>query len=280
MRNFLLMILLTNLVGFVNSQDITQTVSSLSSHRDADTISIRLNVIYPENGYIIPHYDLVGVENGTPTELNRVRVGETNYRVFDVHSKRNGERINNLFILYGTNNAALERHLIMDANNYSRRGFWIFNNTMWNNVRRFSVHEQLSFYDPICINDILFLHDLSNTLYNYRLLREEMYNGKNCYVIEFIDNTSRFTSPFYRMLMWIGKDDNVIYKNSYFTRTNSLIKTYEIIESNSIEGRILPKSYKITFPNGDYIVVQTQIIRFNEPIPDRVFTPQYLETGR
>ncbi len=71
--------------------------------------------------------------------------------------------------------------------------------------------------------------------YQYKLLREESYGGKNCFVIDAypVDAKSGYT----RQERWIDKDDLLLRKVNYYDRKGELLKTLEISNYQKYLGR-------------------------------------------
>jgi hypothetical protein len=114
---------------------------------------------------------------------------------------------------------------------------------------------------------------------NHSLLREEPLNGKACYVIESRPKDSSY--QYSRMLQWIDKDTKVNYKIELYDRRNTLVKIAEMKEIKDFQGRLTPtETTMTTVAAGTSTSIYVDILKYDEPIPDRVFTTSYLETGR
>jgi hypothetical protein len=113
----------------------------------------------------------------------------------------------------------------------------------------------------------------------HTILRQENLNGKTCYVVE---SKSKDTSYQYsKMVQWISKDDQIIYKVELYDRRGTLVKLLEITDVKNIQGRLTPMTTKMTtLSAGTFTTLYADITKYDDPIPEGVFTTGYLETGR
>jgi len=267
MKRLSFVIILINLVGIVNAQNTNQIISSLSSYRNADTISIRLEIISPKNGYIVK------------TKSGENSFYETNYKNVDFYYKKINNNMNSLYILQKPNKETPERHLFYYQSNI-KSGLTFL--PQFNKVYKINSYDPLIktydplINDPICLNDVIFGHELG-TNYSYILSNDELlFNGIICKKIS-IKLSNLYIGS---MELLIGKENGIIYKNIYYDYNNKKTKTFELLEQTIIQERIIPIKYKISFPNEEDVIIQIQIIKFNDPIPNRVFTKEFLETGK
>jgi len=83
------------------------------------------------------------------------------------------------------------------------------------------------------------------------------------------------------MVQWIGKDDKVMYKVELYDKKGAHVKTLEILELKNVQGRLSPvKSRMSTIAAGTNTTISVDILKYDDPIPEQVFTPAFLETGR
>lgn len=120
--------------------------------------------------------------------------------------------------------------------------------------------------------------------YNYELLRTEIIDGYECYVIEATPRTEsdRKNSGYMRRELWIRKDVYFPIQIKYYDREGKFIKmetSYEIIEiKNNIwrPNRSLMKNHARQHET----MVTTEKREINTGIPDRRFTLRELESGK
>jgi hypothetical protein len=113
----------------------------------------------------------------------------------------------------------------------------------------------------------------------HTLLREEIFNNEVCYVIQSVPKDSSY--QYSRMIQWIAKDTKIILKIELFDRRNTHVKTVEMSGIKDVQGRLTVTITKITtHAAGTSTTINTEIIKYDDPIPERVFTVEFLETGR
>ncbi len=86
-----------------------------------------------------------------------------------------------------------------------------------------------------------------NTLekFTYKKLPDESYRGKDCHVLEKAPNYSN--SGYTRIKMWVSKDNNLVLRQDFFDRKNSLLKIM-IFEGHQKYGNTW-RSAKISVEN-------------------------------
>jgi len=83
------------------------------------------------------------------------------------------------------------------------------------------------------------------------------------------------------MVQWIDKANWVNYKIELYDKRGTHIKTLEILELRDIQGKLSPvKTRMTTVSAGTNTVINVEILRYDQSIPDAVFSTAYLETGR
>ena len=113
----------------------------------------------------------------------------------------------------------------------------------------------------------------------HTILREETLNGNLCYVIQSIPHDSGL--QYSKMITWIDKSNYRIYKREMYDRRETLVKVMEISGYTDIQGRDTPTQTKLsTIAAGTSTTIYSDIVKYDEPIPEGVFTTAYLETGR
>lgn len=113
----------------------------------------------------------------------------------------------------------------------------------------------------------------------HRLVKEESVGGMDCWVIE---STPKDASWQYsKMVQWIEKDTKLVRKLEAYDKKGSLAKVLEILKTQEVQGRLTAMSTKMsTIAAKTSTTINIEIIKYDEKIPDGVFTTDYLSTGR
>jgi hypothetical protein len=83
------------------------------------------------------------------------------------------------------------------------------------------------------------------------------------------------------MIQWIAKDTLIVMKIELFDRRNNHVKTAEMSGIREVQGRLISAvTTMTTHASGTSTSINMDIIRYDDQIPERVFTTEFLETGR
>ncbi len=127
-------------------------------------------------------------------------------------------------------------------------------------------------------NDISFM-DRDTSLDTLSILKEEKYNGKDCFVIQALPKDKSFV--YSKTLMWIEKDNYIFLKGEFYNKKNQLIKLIELSDYKDVDGIMTPYTTKLSTVNADTsTIVRIKILKYGQKIPEGVFTKKYLETGK
>jgi len=239
---------------FLSAQDAASIVKSARDRLQMATMSTRSRLV-------------ITAKNGSTSE-----------RVIDQYSKDgpNGSRA--VIVFQSPANVAGTRFLTMD-NGSGGTDQWIFLPSL-GRVRRISASESSgSFMGTDFSYDDISLIDRGVSLDIHTLLREETLNGNACYVIQSVPKDSSY--QYSKQVSWVDKNNYRIYKSEMYNRRGELVKLMEMSDYRDIQGRITPMQTKIsTVGAGTSTTIFIEIARYDDPIPESVFTTAYLETGR
>jgi hypothetical protein len=113
----------------------------------------------------------------------------------------------------------------------------------------------------------------------HTILREETLDGALCYVIQSIPKDADF--QYSKMLSWIDKANYRVYKRELYNKRGGVEKVMDVSGYKDVQGRDTPTQTKIsTLAAGTSTTIHIDIIKYDDPIPEGVFTTAYLETGR
>ncbi|MDR2143072.1 MAG: outer membrane lipoprotein-sorting protein [Treponema sp.] len=255
MKRFFLFILLTAAVVFgAAAQDAASIVRAARDRINADTISSRSRMI-------------ITSKSGSASE-----------RLIDQYSKDGPKGSRTVVVFQRPANVENTRFLTMEAGGGSNDQ-WIFLPAL-GKVRRIAASEGSgSFVGTDLSYDDVSSADRDADLDTHTLLREETLNGKVCYVIESKPKDSSY--QYSKMVQWIGKDDKVDYKVELFDKKGIHVKTLDILELKNVQGRLSPvKTRMTTLAAGTSTTINVEILKYDDPIPEQVFTTSFLERGR
>ena len=205
--------------------------------------------------------------------------GSVSERLMDQYSK-DDERGNarSVVIFQSPATVAGTRFLTME-NSARANDLWIFLPGP-GRVRRLAASEGSgSFVGSDLSYDDVSSMSRKTDLDTHRLLREEKYLNRDCYVIESIPKDSAY--QYSKMILWIDKENFVNQKIELYDKRGNQVKIFEILELREVQGRLSPiVSRMSTLADGTSTTINVEIIRYNEQIPESVFTTAFLETGR
>jgi len=253
MKKFTLTVIFLTAALALNAQEADAIVRSSRDRIKADTVSTRSRmVIYAKDG-------------------------STSERLVDQYSKDgpNGSRA--VIVFQQPASVAGTRFLTMQNSGGDDR--WIFLPSL-GKVRRVASSEGSgSFMGTDFSYDDVSSASRGVDLDTHTVLREEKLNDAACYVIQSVPKNSSY--QYSKMIQWIQKDTLITAKIELYDKKNALVKTAEMSGIKDIQGRLTATVTKMTtHTSGTYTVITNEITKYDDPIPEGVFTVEYLETGR
>jgi len=238
----------------LHSQDALSIVKSSRNRIKADTVSMRSKMV-------------IRAKDGTTTE-----------RVIDNYSKDGPNGARNVIVFQQPASVAGSRFLTM-ANKNAPDDRWIFLPNL-GKVRRIASSEGSgSFMGTDFSYDDISATSRGAELDTHTLLREENLGSAACYVIQSTPKDGSF--QYSKMVQWITKDTFIIMKIELYDKKNTLVKTVEMSGIKTIQDRLTVTVTKMTtHAAGTSTTITYEIVKYNDPIPEGVFTTAYLETGR
>jgi hypothetical protein len=156
---------------------------------------------------------------------------------------------------------------------------WIFQPSLGKVRRIVSSEGSVSFMGTDFSYDDIASASRDADLDTHSLVGEEAYNGNACYVIESKPKDASY--QYSRMVQWIGRDTKIGYRLELYNRRNVLVKTVEMSDIKDVQGRPTVHTTKmITLNEGTSTTLFVDIIKYDEPISESVFTTSYLEPGK
>jgi outer membrane lipoprotein-sorting protein len=256
MKRFALFILSAALcAGSVFAQDAASIMRSAKDRIQSDTVSSRSRMV-------------ITAKNGSTTE-----------RTIDQYSK---DAVNgyarSVIVFQSPATVKGTRFLTMD-NASGKSDQWIFLPAL-GKVRRIASSESGgSFMGTDFSYDDMSSMDRDIDLDTHTILREEALDGNACYVIQSVPKDKDF--QYSKSVSWIDKSSYRIYKRELYNKRGVVEKVMEVSGYKDIQGRDTPTQTKIsTVAAGTSTTIYMDIIKYDDPIPEGVFTTAYLETGR
>jgi outer membrane lipoprotein-sorting protein len=128
-------------------------------------------------------------------------------------------------------------------------------------------------YDDISSAD----RDVSEDTHTF--VRTEILNGNTCSVIESVPLDSGY--QYSKMISWIEDATKVARKIELYDRKGNLAKVLEVKRLQEVQGILTPmETVMTTVGTKTSTTLYVEIIKYNEKIPEGVFTTEYLSTGR
>jgi len=254
MKKFIVLAVLLTSASLLSAQDAVSIVNSAKNRVKMDTISSRSRMV-------------ITSKDGSVTE-----------RVIDQYSKDGPNGSRTVIVFQKPANVAGTRFLTMDtASGGSDR--WIFLPSLGRTRRIAASESGGSFMGTDFSYDDISSMDRDVSLDTHTFIREETLNGKSCYVIQSVPKDNSF--QYSKTVVWIDKTSFLIYKSEMYNRRDELVKVMEMSDFKDVQGRLTPMQTKIsTVTAGSSTTIYMEIIKYDDQIPEAVFTTAYLETGR
>ena len=252
-KKLMLTAMLTFAAFAIYAQSAESIVSESRDRIKADTLSTRSKMV-------------IHAKNGSTSE-----------RLIDQYSKYgpNGSRA--VIIFQQPASVAGTRFLTMENKGGDDR--WIYLPSL-GKVRRVAASEGSgSFMGTDFSYDDISSASRAANLDTHTLLREEQIDGSACYVIQSVPKDSSY--QYSKMIQWITKDSKITVKIELYDKKNTLVKTAEMSGLKEVQGRLTASVTKMTtHAAGTSTTITMEIIKYDDPIKEELFTTVFLETGR
>jgi hypothetical protein len=248
-------VLILTALAPANAQDAESIVDASRNRIESNTISTRSTMI-------------IKAKSGSETR-----------RVMDQYSKDDSKGNKRILIQFQDPAAVKGTRFLTMENPGKDDDRWIFLPSL-GKVRRVAASEGSgSFVGTDFSYDDISSADRNADLDRHSILREESLNGRACYVIESVPKDSSY--QYSKMIQWIDKGNQVNYKVELYDKRAALVKTLENTDFKDIQGRLTPTLIRMTTHGaGTSTDIKADIVKYDDPVPETVFTTTYLETGR
>jgi len=114
-------------------------------------------------------------------------------------------------------------------------------------------------------------------IYAAVLIGEEVIEGLPVYVLELTAKVE--DAAYHTRKVWIEKEHDVPVKEELFAKSGQLLKRTTLSDIQNIDGRWFPMKmkYKDMLKQGDGTVIEINSIKFNQDIPEYIFTKAALK---
>jgi len=205
--------------------------------------------------------------------------GSTSERTIDQYTKKDSKGNNRAIIVFQDPASVKGTRFLTIENQGKANDQWIYLPSL-GKVRRIAASEGSgSFMGSDFSYDDISSADRSADLDTHKILREEKFQDKDCYVIESTPKDSSY--QYSKMIQWIDKSNFVNYKVELYDKKGTQVKLLEIPEYREVQGRLAAMVTKMTtLAAGTSTSLNVSLLKYDDPIPEGVFTTNYLETGR
>jgi outer membrane lipoprotein-sorting protein len=144
-------------------------------------------------------------------------------------------------------------------------------------VRRISSSEN----DGKFMGSDIYYYDLEDNEwedFTYQYLRDDTYNGMDCYVVESYPEDE--DAPYSKVVLWINKDNYFVYKRECYDREARprLIKTIVVVETETVDGIIIFTKMAVdNHEDSHQTLLLRENVQVNIGVPDDIFTVRNLE---
>ena len=248
-------VILISAAALSYAQNALSIVEQSRDRIKADTISSRSKMI-------------LTAKNGTVTE-----------RVMDQYSKKDAKGNARTIIVFQDPVSIRGTRFLTMENPGRDNDQWIFLPSL-GKVRRIAASEGSgSFMGTDFSYDDISSADREADLDNHKILREEKFNGNDCYVIESAPKNANY--QYSKMVQWINKNSSVMHKIELYDKRGTQVKLLEVLELKEVQGRLSIMTTKMTtLAAGTSTSLNIMNLKYDDTIPEGVFTTNYLETGR
>lgn len=112
----------------------------------------------------------------------------------------------------------------------------------------------------------------------HKLIREEVFNGEQCYVVESIPKDEGYI--YSKTVSWVIRDKWIGMKKEFYDETGELLKTLNVKKFEKIEGIwVILHSEMANVQKKHRTVMELSAIVLNKGIPDNQFTERMMQRG-
>ena len=116
--------------------------------------------------------------------------------------------------------------------------------------------------------------------YNYELLREEQVDDWNTYVVETVPKPET-DSQYSKLVQYVDRNSWIPVKIEFYDQDGNLLKVNQVHRMERVQGYwTIIENSMANVQTEHRTELQVTNFRYNEDLPDGLFTVNFLETGR
>lgn len=119
----------------------------------------------------------------------------------------------------------------------------------------------------------------------HTFVKEEHYTVESgvtydCYVVKSVPNDKKSSQYSYR-IVWVDKTSMYPVHTELYDKAGKLVKVLEVLSIDNIQGYYIPLTDKLTnVQTGHSTSIEIVKIEIDKAIPERIFTQNFLSTGK
>jgi len=254
-RSIVILLALLGWVGFLPAQDARDIVEKSRNRIDAKTVSARTRMVLTD------------------------KKGSTSEQMMDQYEKKDAAGNHRTVIVF-QRPASIKNTRFLTIETTGKGDDQRIFLPKLGKVRRISASEGSgSFMGTDLSYDDISSSNRDVNLDTHKLLREDSFQGNPCFVIESVPLDKNY--QYSKMVQWIGKDTYLPWKVELYNAKGRMIKVLETLETAEKQGYFSPMRRKMsTLDEGTSTEIITDILKYDDPVPESVFTDNFLKTGK
>jgi outer membrane lipoprotein-sorting protein len=117
--------------------------------------------------------------------------------------------------------------------------------------------------------------------YTHTLVGQEPIDGRSCHKIRMVPRPEAAV-VWGQVILWIDRQDMLILHAEYYDEDGGLVNTLHATDIRMLGGRVLPARLEMrpADKKGEMTIMLYHSVIFDQPLPDRFFTTQYMSKAQ
>lgn len=117
--------------------------------------------------------------------------------------------------------------------------------------------------------------------YRHTLVGQEPIDGRSCHKIRMVPRPEAVV-VWGQVILWIDRQDMLILHAEYYDEDGGLVNTLHASDIRMLGGRLLPAKLEMrpADKKGEMTIMLYHSVIFDQPLPDRIFTTQYMSKAQ